>query len=379
MTTEVTTVRRSPSSAGASARAGRNAKQPSKQQAVRAQGLDQEARAIVEDSRRRIVRLVGAKAYAEVKEAVRRERSALRELRQPPEGFTRDFGKDRAAAKRRVEALVRKLGIGSDKVKAIHLDAREKLRALLNPAGPGTTPGYNLAGHRDVWERVTGLKAPLTDVVPPAIDPKNPHRWFWFLPPYSQYSTYYNSWNVDGFGIDRDFFHSTGGWIGSEVTFDDSDASEGDAAQAFAENWFALTFVPPANGRIDVVIQAECLRDNYDISMIDEFGFSSAHVLQANRLYMEVEEPIPPTFPVVMSLVEAKTDGDDVVTSFDYLTPGHQYFASLSSIYGVGQASPVRFRIGNENTGYVFTDDMAVHCRYTFMWQIRSIGVRVAP
>src|SRR5262245_48560931 len=65
------------------------------------------AEAAVEDHRRRLHDLLGARKSAQLREAIRRERLAFRDRLQPPGGLTRDYAKQKRASRRKVDALMR--------------------------------------------------------------------------------------------------------------------------------------------------------------------------------------------------------------------------------------------------------------------------------
>jgi hypothetical protein len=331
--------------------------------------------------------LVGRKKYAELRAAIASERLALRELQQPPEGLKRDHGKDRLASKRRVDALLRRLGVNSGKVERIQNDTREKLRGLLTPAGANTVPGYSMANHGADWRRLTGLNSDVVlTVAPPPDDPNDPHRWFWYMPPYIRFAEGEVGFHTDfahypvsgsGFVVDREFFSSAAGWIGSELTLDDSDAGDADWAYGWAESAIELRFNTPAAGRVEVVIQAQCLSALHEVSLVDEFGLSDAWTRQRNYLYLHVPGDVRSFAP--MSMLPTESDGEEVAANGHSLIPGNHYFANLSSTLPVQQGVQYLVRAGSYNFANAFTNDMAVHCRSIFMWQIHSVGIRIAP
>jgi len=345
--------------------------------------LSREADAIVEESRRRLRELVGLKRYDELKAGIRKERLALRELQQPPEGLKRDFRMDQRAGKKRVDTLLRKHGVSADKVSRIQNDTREKLQKLFASARSSSVPGYSLENHHDKWRHLTGLTSDilLTDpiVAPPDDDPNDPHRWFWFTPPYPK--CHHSGWaDNKAYSFDWEFFCTLGGWIGTELTVDLPDA--GDADLAFLEIWseIELMFNAPIAGSLEVVIRAQCLRDLYEVSFVDEFGLSSGAIYQESSLYLNSYMLGGGRSLAVMSF-NGQTDDDPPMNS-DKLILGKHYFANLflnRPVEAASVAGPTMLEIGCKNFTRVWSDDNSVHSRAIFMWQLHSVGVRIAP
>ena len=369
--------RRSSSPAGVSIK-------PTKKALGRQAELDQEARAslkrkadaIVEDARRRLRELVGLKRYDDLRAAIRGERLALRNLQQPPEGLERDFGKDRSAAKGRIDALLRKHGVSADKVGKLHEDTRDKLRKLFVSARGKSVPAYSLENHHDKWLNLTRLSP---DIIPSGAfvgdDPTDPHRWFWFLPPYPKCR--HDGWaDNHAYWLDWEFFCTLGGWIGTEMILNLSDAGDSDMAYGNISSEIQFMFDAPIAGTLEVVIRAQCLRDLYEVSFVDEFGLSWAGIHQINSLYLVTYGAGGGKSSAMMSS-NVMTDEDPPVNS-DKLIPGKHYFRDLIGNNPLG-AGPTEITIGANNFFWVWSDDMAVHSRSIFMWQIVSVGCRIKP
>ena len=349
-----------------------------KQEKETTSALDRKAKAILEESRRLMRDLVGRKAYDDLRAAIRSERQALRDLLQPPEGLKRDFWADRRALKKKIDALLRKHGVSADKVKRIQADTRQKLGEVM---ASDWGAGYSIAKQPHKFQELTGLdpNSVPTAALPPD-DPNDPHRWFWFMPPYERAS----GWVLErGDLTDEDFivtasqFNTTGGLVGSEMTCDNYDAGNGDSADPWTDNFVEVSIKMPIMGRLQAVIRAQCLRDFYDVSFTDEFGFSHAWAYQENSLYIQVIAPNfnPPRFGSVMST--NYTTGDDPPVMGEHLISGDYYYAYPTTKHTIG-VGEYTLRVGATNIHRVFTDDMTARCRSIFLWNIVSVGVRIA-
>ncbi len=69
---------------------------------------------------------------AELREAIERERRVFRDLWQPPAGLDRDDAKAKKAAIRRIDALVRKLGTTSARLRALGAEYDTRLLKVLS-------------------------------------------------------------------------------------------------------------------------------------------------------------------------------------------------------------------------------------------------------
>jgi hypothetical protein len=347
-----------------------------------AAAIDRKVAAIAEESRRRLRDLVGRKGYDDLRTAIRSERRALQELRQPPEGLERDFWADHRAGRKRVDALLRKLGVSADKLKRIQNDTQAKLGKVLAPVGGNTVPGYNLANHHHHWEELTGLDPnAVSTIALPHDDPNDPHRWIPFLPPYPECDAYrvpllYGSTD-QGFNVDVKPYGFTEGFIGSDITCSKSDTGDGDYAWPHTKSYVRFPIQMPAIGRMDVVVMALCVRDYHETSMVDEFGGSYARAHHENSLYMymvvggRVEE-----HQARMSYVQ--TDSDHPPLLGNHLIPGTYHFAyfTTDSKIGMGRHS---LSIGNINSNGVLTNDMAVRSKSSCLWLLTFVSCRIKP
>lgn len=135
---------------------------------------------LIEGLRRQLHDLLGAKKLAELREAMKHERHRFRDLWQPPAGFDLDYRKENKARKRRLDALVRKLGTSPEELREIGRAPEERLREILTDADGKVAPGYNLPKNLDKWTSLSPLhEFPLPwGALAPDDAPSDPHRWF---------------------------------------------------------------------------------------------------------------------------------------------------------------------------------------------------------
>ena len=139
-------------------------------------------------------------------------------------------------------------------------------------------------------------------------------------------------------------------------------------------------FPAPVAGTLEVVIRAQCLRDLHEVSFVDEFGLSWAGIHQVNSLYLVTYGAGGGKSSAVMS--SNVMDDEDPPMNSDILIPGKHYFANLignGPLKAADVAGPTEVTIGANNFFWVWSDDMAVHSRSIFMWQIVSVGCRIKP
>jgi hypothetical protein len=343
----------------------------------------QKADELVEGLRRQLHNLLGAKKLGELREAIKRERLAFRDLWQPPVDLDRDYAKHKQASKRKIDALLRKLGASLEKLRRIGREFQEKLEEILSAADGKVAPGYNLPKNLDKWTSLSPLhKFPLPwGTLAPEDDPSDPHRWFLFRPPFFGFLFRFVPQASDNFRVDRQLFLSPpAGLVGNEATMDCDDAGSFDYASATAEAQIAFGFVAPRAGLVEVLIDAQSSIGTHDLDIEDEFGSSDAWTNQNNFLMMNVLHPnVPQPSLSLMSNSYAETDGDDLNVHRENLTPGQHYFAQLFSAGPVPAGQSVVVTVGTRTFDKARANDMELHSRSNFQWFINSVEVRIAP
>jgi len=344
--------------------------------------LARKAARIVEEGHRQAQEAVGRTRYAELRAKIRSERVALRQLGQPPEGLKRDHEKDRQAAKRRVEALLRGLGARARRVEKIQQDTNAKLGKLLAPDSRRTGKGYSLAGHGDVWLKVTGLDTAV--MINPVLAPDrgDQYRWFPFRPSYSAFLTRNGPPGIplSGFSLRELYFANVAGWLGSDVDLEETSDWQKNFAFRYYRSGVVIPFIPPITGRLEVMIVARCLWDTYKVSIVDELGLSSASIVQENNLFVGTSrwgyqhDLVTPMWREV-----SDTDGDPVSKNEENLIPGDLYCAHLKSEVEppLPEGEVTQVFVGNENRVRVNTDDMKARCQSIFLWDVQSVWLRI--
>jgi hypothetical protein len=344
----------------------------------------QKADEVVENLRRQLSDLVGAKRSTELRQVIQHERLALRDLGQPPESLTRDYAQHRKMSRQKISTLIEKLGISPDKVRMIGREFHERMEEIFSPVEGKVVPGFNLQKNFDKWMSLSPLhKFPLPWGPPvPEDDPSDPHHWSLFRPPFFGFLFSFAPQTSDNFRVDHQLFlNPSVGLVGNEATMDCDDAGDFDLASATAESQIAFGFVPPVTGLVEVLIDAQCTLDRHNMKIEDEFGFSNAWCNQNSYLMMNVLHPNVPEFSLsLMSNLYQESDGDDLNTGDkENLTRGQHYFAQLFSSGPVQAGQSVVVTVGARTFDKARANDMELHSTSNFQWFINSVEVRISP
>lgn len=337
----------------------------------------------VEDLHRQLHDLLGAGQWGEFRERIQRERLAFRDLFQPPAGPERNYANQKQEASREVDAVLAKLAGSPAKLKKIRAEFHENLDEILTPVDGKIFRGFNLSKNLAQWTSLSPLHAhPLPwGVKPPPIDPKDPHRWSLFRPPFFGFLFSFAPQATRGFVTDRTLFlQPNAGLVGYEVTMDASDPGDFGAASGTAESQIAFGFEPPVAGLVEVLVDAQNTEGTHDIDIEDKFGFSNAWTYQNNYLMMNVLHPnVTEASVALMSRASADTGGDDKHVHQVNLTRGQHYFAHLFSAGPVPAGHSVVVTVGTRTFDIARANDMELHSRSNFQWFINSVEVRIAP
>jgi hypothetical protein len=332
---------------------------------------------------RQLHNLLGARRFATLREGLERERLALRDAMEPPEGLKRDRDSLKAAGRKRIDGLIRKLGASRQKIDRIVSAADAKLESLLIPDQRKVVPGFNLRNNFAKWAELSPLhKFPLpwlVDVTPE--DPNDPHRWFLFRPPFFGFLFSDDFVTSDNFRADRVLFlHPPSGLVGNEATMDCDDAGGFDFAHVIGESQIAFAFTPPTAGLVEVLIDAQSTVDTHHVEIEDEWGFSDAWCNHNNQLMMNVLHPnvLEPSLALMSNLYK-ETDGDDLTADQENLTRGQHYFAQLFSSGPVPAGQTVIVTVGTRTFDICRANDMELHSRTNYQWFISSVEARVSP
>jgi hypothetical protein len=295
----------------------------------------------------------------------------------------RDYERQKRAGKRKIEALIRRLGASPEKLGRIGREFQERLEKILSAADGKVVPGYNLPNNLDKWMRLSPLhrfQLPW-GVMATDDDPSDPHRWFLFRPPFFGFLFGFVPQASSNFRVDRQLFlNPQAGLVGNEATMDCGDAGDFDYASVTAEAQIAFGFVPPTTGLVEVLIDAQSTIGTHRLEIEDEFGFSNAWCNQNNYLMMNVLHPnVPEPSLSLMSNLYRETDGDDLSANRENLTRGQHYFAHLFSSGPVPAGQSVVVTVGTRTFDIARANDMELHSRSNFQWFINSVEIRISP
>jgi hypothetical protein len=350
----------------------------------RADGLRRKkADGIREDLRRQLRDLLGANKLAELRQAIRRERLAFRDLWQPPAGLSRDYAKEKKAGNRKIDALVRKLGANPEKLRKLCTEFDKRLLTVLSAPDGKVAHGYHLPGNLDKWMKLTPLhQYPLPwGVDPKPKDPRDPHRWFLFRTPFfwPLFSFWYSG--SDNFRCDRELFlDPTAGLVGNKVWLDCDDGDLDDLAQARAEAQIAVVFEPPIAGIMEICVDVQSLQGRYDLEIRDDFGFSRAMAVQNNFIMMSLLSPYASeTQLALMDHSETYVNGDDSSTHNNHLNTVQHYFAHFFSSEPVRAGESIYVTVGTRSMEIASAHNMDLHSQSDYRWFISSVEVHIVP
>jgi hypothetical protein len=345
---------------------------------ARGRRIDQLSERVQRDVRNAL----GAREFKQLRDAIRAERLSFRNLFEPPEGLKRDYAKETNAARRRIDALKRKLKAGGAKVSEIVRAADAQLEALLLP-DTRVVAGFNLRNNFAKWTDLSPLHTYPLPWGPPPLDgdPNDPHRWFLFRPPFFGFLFSDNIVTSDHFNADRLLvLHPPSGLVGNIATMDCGEADNWDLAHVIGEAQIAFAFTPPTAGVIEVLIDAQSTIGTHHVKFEDEWGFSEAWCYQHSYLMMNVLHPnVPESSLALMSNMDKRTGGDDLTADEEHLTRGQHYFAQLFSSGPVPAGQSVIITAGARTMDICRANDMELHSRSDFQWFISSVEVRIAP
>lgn len=340
---------------------------------------------LVEGVQRKLFDLLGAKKFAQLREGIQCEHRALRDSLQPPHGLKRDYTKLHEASRRRIDALLRKLGASRPKASKLVDAAQAKLEALLTPDQRKLAAGYHLPNNLAKWSKLSPLHKftlPwLLDLPDLAQDPNDPHRWFLFKPPFFGFLFSHDIVTTGDFRADwLPRLHPPSGLVGNECTMDLDDAGNWNVAHVIGEAQIAFAFKPPVAGIIEVLIDAQSTIGTHSLTIEDEFGFSKAWCDQHNYLMMNVLHPnVPEPSLAEMSTMSKETGGKDLTANQSNLASGQHFFAQLLSSGPVPAGQTVIITVGTRSFDICYSNDMRLHSRTNFQWFISSVEARIAP
>jgi hypothetical protein len=326
----------------------------------------------------RLRRLLGPD-WADLRELMRRERLAVRDLLQPPQGLESSYEDVNEARRQKADAFLRSRKVSREELATIRTDYHAAIADVLSPSDKNITPGFHLHSNLDRWLSLS----PFHQHALPwgAIDSsQDPHGWQIFQPPFFGFNFGFVPVHNDNFVVDRiHTLNPSVGDVGISITMDDGDAGDFDYASGDGFSEIAFGFVPPTAGLVEVLIDAQCVEATHRLRTTDEWGWSDSSTGQTNYLVLNVLHPnvSEPSY-AVMSDFEVDTD-DDTSVERENLTRGAHYFAQLFSAGPVPAGQSVVVCAGTRSFDLSGTNDVSIHSASDFRWFISSVEVRISP
>lgn len=347
-----------------------------------ADALDREVNAAMDGLRRRLHDLLGAEGLRELRQGMQQERVRFRDLMQPPQGLQVDFANENAERARRGNALLQKLGVSAEQLRAAGRETDARLHELLLPSKATATPGYHLESNLQQWMDLSPLhKFPLPWGVQPEIADPSPNPWTLYRPPFFGFDFHFIPQVSDNFVVDHTMTLIPGSaLVGHEVTMDCNDAGDFDYASGTADTAIAFAYEPPTTGILQILIDAQNISCTHDLTMHDHWGWSDGWDYQYNYLMSRVLLPdMPDPQLALMSQFGQEFDDDDHSYHQESLTFGQHYFAFLQSPGPVPAGQTVIIEAGTRTFDIGRANDIGFHSKSNFLWLINSIEVRIAP
>lgn len=339
------------------------------------------AEAAREEGRRQLHNRLGARKVVELQEAMQRERRALQSLREPPGGLGLDLDRANRARKRRMDAVVRRLGADPKVLRVIGAAAAERIAAGLGVPAGTVTPGFNLPANYGRWTKLSELHAhPLDWGVRPPLAPADPDRFDVFGPDFPLWNLAFDRVESDNFRVVREFtLFEHAGAIGNVAKMDCNDAGSFDFAHAVVDTEVVFIYEAKRSGRLEVIVDAMNTFGHHDLAIEDEWGWSEHWTRQHNYVSLNVFHPaVAERSLALMSQFDA-AGNEDRTWSVRALTPGTHYYAHLMSNGAVQAGDTFFVGVGTRTFDITRANDVEVHSRSSFQWLIRSVEVRVVP
>lgn len=334
---------------------------------------------IVDEARRQVSDLLGPSKLVELRNTMAGERLRFRDLVQPPGGLTLDRVKANRARKRRLDALVHKLGSDPATLRHIGEEAQAGLEEVLTMADGTVTAGYHLDTNRPKWQGLSPLhEFPL----PWGVVPDDPLDGGWTVqrPPFFGFLMKYSVQQTSAFR--SDYLHvlsPQAGQIGQIVTMDGSDVGDFGAASITVDTDIAFGFETPSTGLVEVLIDVQSTVGRHRLKTSDEWGWSEGWTNQNNYLMLNVLHPnVPEPSLALMSNYYTK-QSSDATSEVENLVRGQHYFAHLFSSGPVPAGQSVVVVIGSRTFDITRANDVETHSKTDFQWSISSVEVRISP
>ena len=316
----------------------------------------------VEEHRRGLAGIATPKALRALGAAVRRERAALRALRETPGARRRDFERALRAGSKQLERAARELGIDARGLRAL---AAARARRVDRAVAPLAESAGRLLPGRPGFG---GGRLP--------IDP--PDRTV--TPPFPLGVSYHNVDSSEGFSVGCDWeIDEPTGRVATRTWMRCADADWfEDYGSVWVEADLVFVHTAAATGKLSVLVDVTSLESASHIRLEDEFGFSGNHTDLRNFLTLRVYHPATPGVSTVEMghFSRAGTDADDYLIA---RYPGSRSYAALESNGTVQEGDTFFVAVGTRSFDLSFTDDVEVTTRGDWSWVFNSIDVGTIP
>ena len=342
------------------------------------QARARKAAALADRADGRLRRLLGKRNHRGLLELVDRERLALRDALQPPDGLETSFDRANAVRRRRADTFLRRAGVDRAELARIAADYYEGLDDLLGDPAKHVTHGFHLESNRERWLELSPLhRFPL----PWGVYDPDPGGWEVFRPPFFGFNFRFEPLALNNFAVDWSLtLNPSLGDVGLTVFMDtQGDETDWDIAQGIGFSVVAVGFVPPRPGLVEVLIDAQCVLCDHRLRTRDCWGWSDSSTSQVNFLVLDVLHPnvAEPSY-AAMSTFSVRTDDDHDIDE-EHLSRGQHYYAHLFSAGPVPAGQTVIVCAGTRSLDKSYANDVSIHSTSDFRWFINSLEVRIAP
>jgi hypothetical protein len=337
----------------------------------------------LEDARAGLYALVGRKELASLRRVLRDGRTEMRLLLQPPKGLDRDPATLDRARRREVAGLLKDLGVDRKALAKVGAAFRKRAGKLLDglPAGAELVTGFHTASNLKTWGKLSpthqvGLP---WGVGLPGEDPRDPFRRFLFRPPFFEWpERFIHDLVSDGFEITFDSPNrGFSGSVRQDLRVRLENSGDFDLANTSLETRQGFIFDVPADGRLEIILDAVCEIGVHDVSTENEIGWSDIEIHETNFLTIEILHPSAPSFHIA-PVSEFFSRSVGATRHHEVLIPGEHYFA-----FGVGApltaGRSVVVLIGTLTNHTSFCNDTGLDSAARFHWLLRSAEARIRP
>jgi hypothetical protein len=337
----------------------------------------------LEDARRGLHALVGRKDWASLQARLARRADRDATAAAAAQGVGPRSGQAGPALRRKVAGLLKDLGVDRKALAKVGAAFRKRAGKLLDgpPAGAELVTGYHTASNLKTWGKLSpthqvGLP---WGVGLPGEDPRDPFRRFLFRPPFFEWpERFIHDLVSDGFEVTFDTTNrGLAGSVRQDLRVRLENSGDHDLANTSLETRQGFIFDVPADGRLEIILDAVCELGVHDVSTENEIGWSDIEIHETNFLTIEILHPSAPSFHIA-PVSEFFSRSVGATRHHEVLIPGEHYFA-----FGVGApltaGRSVVVLIGTLTNHTSFCNDTGLDSTARFHWLLRSAEARIRP